>query len=1008
MNVSGDDELIAEYLAESQEHLANIESDLLAMESAGASIDEQLVNRVFRAAHSIKGGAGFFNLHRIRELAHRTESILDQIRSRRMEPTPETVSVLLLVFDQLRNLLDHWAESNDANIEEYLEALAGLSGPAEKTTVTADLQVSRPGKRLIEVNHVDLEQARRGGRTIYLIEYDLIRDLQRKQKSPIAVLRELMRCGSILEARCDFDGVGTLEDEPAATLMFEVLYSTALEPELISDLVDVPPVSVLVVDRKGGMQSLAALRNATDGTSDAMVRDSSLLEAEAPEVKNNPRLRPAEEDAGAGNETAGSTTGPAAHRPEQTIRLSVSLLDQLMNLAGEMVLSRNQLNAALEQHDFPAIEASAHRLHLVTSEMQAAVAQTRMQPVGSLFAKFPRVVRDLARDLGKKAQLEISGGEVEIDKTILEGLSDPLTHMIRNAVDHGLEDSAGRRAAGKPESGRVELRASHQAGQVVVEIVDDGRGLDGDKVAASMVRKGMLTNEQVARLNEMEKRMLIFLPGVSTAEKLSDVSGRGVGMDVVKTNLDRLGGKIEIESIVGHGTVFRIKLPLTLAIIPSLLVSAGGQKFAIPQNVVAELIRVPAREAAQRIEWTGGRPVLLLREQLVPLVSLSQLLHGAALPGSGNAWCIVILDTGTQVFGLVVDALHDNVEIVVKPLGRHLKGLRDYAGATILGDGRVALILDAMGLLQRAGLTGESDTSDRLRQESSTNSGLSRSWLLFENAPGEACAVPVEQVRRIERVQPEAIAYVGGRRIWQTATGILPIVTLADRAAVGSIGSEQQWVVIVFEHNGRTQGLLAAEPLNLLESELTLDRETLRQPGISGSLLIDGRTTLCVDLPEVVGEGPAGMDYSMAPAPAELLPQGQDAAVDQLILVAEDSDFFRSQIRQLIEGVGYRTLGAPDGEAAWQLLNQHAGEIRLVATDVEMPNLDGLSLTRRIRADGRFNQLPIIALSSLAGEEEIQRGLDAGVTEYQVKLDPDLLIGSVEKVLTAQGGRESL
>ncbi len=996
MSLGGDDELIAEYLAESQEHLANIESDLLAMEAAGASIDEQLVNRVFRAAHSIKGGAGFFNLHRIRELAHRTESILDQIRSRRMVPTPETVSVLLLVFDQLRNLLDHWADSNEANIEEYLEGLSGLSAQPEeaKAAAGANVQLSVPGKRLIELSQLDLEQARRGGRTIYLIEYDLIRDLQRKQKTPLTVMRDLMRCGSILEARCDFERVGTLEDEPAAALIFEVVYSTALEPELINDLLDVPPVSVLVVDRHGVMRSLAALQE------NPGVETGAAAMAAVPARDAGQSAQPPAEEPRSLGEAVASGTGVASQRAETTIRLNVTLLDQLMNLAGEMVLSRNQLNAALEQRDFPAIEASAHRLHLVTSEMQAAVAQTRMQPVGSLFAKFPRVVRDLARDLGKKAQLEISGGEVEIDKTILEGLSDPLTHMIRNAVDHGLESSAGRRSAGKPEMGRVELRATHQAGQVVVEIADDGRGLDGDKVAAAMVRKGMLTAEQVARMNEAEKRMLIFLPGVSTAEKLSDVSGRGVGMDVVKTNLDRLGGKVEIESIVGHGTVFRIKLPLTLAIIPSLLVSAGGQKFAIPQNVVAELIRVPARDVAQRIEWTGGRPVLLLRERLVPLVSLSQILHGGSLPTGDCAWPIVVLDTGTQVFGLVVDALHDNVEIVVKPLGRHLKGLKDYAGATILGDGRVALILDAMGLATRAGLAAEAEATSSLRQEASTSAELTRSLLLFENAPGEACAVPVEQVRRIERVEPGAIRYLGGHRIWQTREELVPIVTLADRAAVGNLSDDQQWVVIVFEHQGRTHGLLAAEPLNLLESEQQLDRETLRQPGIAGSLAIEGRTTLCVDLTEVVGEPQRASDDSFAPEPVEKRPEDSKGSGNPLILVAEDSDFFRSQIRKLMEGVGYRTLGAPDGEAAWQLLNQHAGEISLLATDVEMPNLDGLSLTRRVRADGRFSQLPIIALSSLAGEEEIERGLAAGVTEYQVKLDPDLLLGSLEKVLT--------
>lgn len=991
--IDGEDDLIAEYLTESHEHLAHIESDLLAMEGAGAPIDEKLINRVFRAAHSIKGGAGFFNLSRIRELAHRTETVLDHIRSGQMAPTPETISVLLLVFDQLRHLLENWRESNEANIGEYLEALNGLAGQPEGAAKAATVHIEMPvsSSRLIEICQVDLEQARRGGRTIYLLEYDLLQDQSLQQKSPLELMRQLMRYGSILAADCDLERVGTLEEQSGGPLVFEVLYSSAIEPELIQNLLDVPPVSVHVIDRQGTLQPLA------------LQSPANLKVQAAPEADAVATARAASREASATNGEAQTASAPLPNsRPESTIRLSVTLLDQLMNLAGEMVLSRNQLNLALEQKDFAAIEASAHRLNLVTSEMQAAVAQTRMQPVGSLFAKFPRVVRDLARDLGKKAQLEISGGEVEIDKTILEGLSDPLTHMIRNAVDHGLENPLQRKAAGKPEMGRILLSATHQAGQVVVEIADDGRGLDGEKVAASMVRKGMLTAEQVAGMNETEKRLLIFLPGVSTAEKLSNVSGRGVGMDVVKTNLDRLGGKIEIDSIVGRGTVFRIKLPLTLAIIPSLLVSAGGRRFAIPQNVVSELIRVPAGEVAQRIEWTGERPVLLLRERLIPLVSLRTILFGEELPAANSAWQIVVLDTGAQVFGLIVDALHDSIEIVVKPLGRHLKGLADYAGATILGDGRVALILDAVGLAQRAGLIAEAQPLNNRAATAHSESSSTRSLLLFENAPGESCAVPVEQVRRIERVKPTAIQYLGGRRTWQTPQGILPILTLADRAAVGQLDEDQQWVVIVFEQGGYSRGLLAAEPLNLLEAAVELDETTLRQAGISGSFLLEGRTTLYVDLAELAGgeQGLTAATLSHEAKDGEAAAGGEPS--EKLVLVAEDSDFFRSQIQQLIESVGYRTIGAPDGEAAWQLLNQHAGEIQLLATDVEMPNLDGLSLTRRIRGDSRFSQLPIIALSSLADEEEIERARAAGVTEYQVKLDPDLLLNSLTKTLASQ------
>jgi two-component system chemotaxis sensor kinase CheA len=989
---NADDELIQEYLVESREHLATIENDLLQIEQDGSAIDEQLVNRVFRAAHSIKGGAGFFDLTRIRELAHRTESVLDMVRSRQMVPTPEVVSVLLLAFDQLREMLGRYAESNQIEIADFVNALAGLTSShlpeSRKASVTATVSLAIPGAaKMIEIAAFDLEQARRGGRTIYLIEYDLIRDLQRKDKSPLQVMSQLAKCGTIIESRCDFEGVGTLDDEPSGAILFEVLYASALEPELINDLLELPPSSVKVIEKKGSIRSLSEFGGESEAVDSAPAAVMALAK-----VATTPE----------------SSTVRAAVS-EATIRLNVELLDSLMNLAGEMVLSRNQLNEAVTQQDIDEIRASAHRLSLVTSELQTAIALTRMQPVGALFAKFPRLVRDLARDLSKEAQLLIEGGDVEIDKTILEGLSDPLTHMIRNAVDHGLETPDQRRMAGKTPLGTIILRASHQAGQVVIEISDDGKGLSGEKVAASMLKKGMITQEQLQSMSERDKMMLIFLPGVSTAEKLSDVSGRGVGMDVVKTNLDRLGGKIEIESMLGHGTSFRIKLPLTLAIIPSLLISEGGRRFAIPQVNVAELIRIPVEQLGERIDRAGDREVLLLRDRLVPLVHLSVALgsesSGAKAPD--QAWLIVLVDSGSAQYGLVVEALHDTVEIVVKPLGRHLQGLGEYAGATILGDGRVALILDVAGIATRVGLREGAVESART-EEAILQTGEARSLLLFENAPNEPCALPIEFVKRVERVVPDQIQYLGGRRSWQCGNRIIPLLALSDQTGLAPLSEDQQWVVIEFERFGRSLGLLCAEPLDMIEAWIEIDQQTLRQPAIAGSAIIKGRTTLLVDLGEVAAsiEPPAGPVPQLATnvysdiSTSIVGPAGGTVhAARGTVLVAEDSDFFRGQICRLVEAVGYKTLSAPDGQAAWELLDSHADEIAVVATDVEMPNLDGLQLTRRIRSDGRFDSLHVIALSSLAGETEIARGIEAGVSEYQVKLDQDLLLASIERAI---------
>jgi two-component system chemotaxis sensor kinase CheA len=356
----------------------------------------------------------------------------------------------------------------------------------------------------------------------------------------------------------------------------------------------------------------------------------------------------------------------------------------------------------------------------------------------------------------------------------------------------------------------------------------------------------------------------------------------------------------------------------------------------------------------------------------------------------------VLVDTGVFEYGLVVEELHDTVEIVVKPLGRHLKGIPDYAGATILGDGRVAVILDVSGLAARAALSSGTAESLSKQEALETMAGEQHALLLFDNAPGEHCAVPIEQVSRIERVQAAQIQYLGGRRIMQYRGASLPVVTLHDAAAVGEVTGEQRWVVIVFESLGRPLGLLAAEPLDMVETMLNIDTVTLRQSGIAGSAVLKDRTILVLDIFELAGI--ARPEWAQQVAPAASV--GNTAGRSPTVLVADDSDFFRGQIQRLVEAVGCRVLAAEDGQAAWELLDLHADEVDMLATDVEMPRMDGLALTRRIRADGRFAQLPIIALSSLAGEEEIASGLAAGVNEYQVKLNKDELIESIRKAVS--------
>jgi two-component system chemotaxis sensor kinase CheA len=991
-----EDDIVLEYLAECREHLTTIEADLLSMEQSGADIDEQLVNRVFRAAHSIKGGAGFFDLLKIKELGHRTENVLDLVRSGQMIPNSEIVSILLLAFDKLRSLIEDYAGSNNADITEFTDALSRLAEehlhPDQRNSTQEMVTIPIPNaSRVMTCSVFDLQQGRRAGKTVYVIEYDLIHDVQRRGQTPLEVLNNLMKCGDILTTDFDLDSAGTLDQEPSNILLFDVLYSTALDAYSLGQVLDLPPERIHSMKGERTDNGAANTLPGPEPVREAIhAAPASAAGVTNDDVPGAPSPSPVHE------QTEAASKPGHTSQAETTVRLNVALLDSLMTLAGELVLGRNQLNEAVRNGDKEGITAGAYRVSLVTSELQGAVSLTRMQPVSSLFAKFPRLVRDLASQLDKEVQLKLEGGEVELDKTILEGLSDPLTHMVRNSVDHGIESPAARVAAKKPAMGTVVLAARHQAGQVVIEISDDGKGLAGDKIAASAVSKGMITAEQLQKMSDYEKQELIFMPGVSTAEKLSNVSGRGVGMDVVKTNLDRLGGKVEIDSVPGRGSAFRIKLPLTLAIIPSLLVSDSGDRFAIPQVSVGELIRIPADQIEQRTDRAGDAELVLLRDRLVPLVYLCDAL-GSPRPDRGSrALNIVLVDAGTMEYGLVVGELHDTVEIVVKPMGRHLQGLVEYAGATILGDGQVAVILDVAGLAACAGLSRAANPSTTPQASEEDAAGETRSLLLFENAPGEDCAVPIELVTRVERVRAAQVENLGGRRTMQYGGVSLPLVALHDVAAVDELVETQQWVVVVFDCAGQTLGLLAAEPLNMLETRVVMDTETLRQPGVAGSALLNGRTTLMLDIFELAGKFRR----------AEPEPDGTAAARVEVsthgatILVAEDSDFFRGQIQRLIEGVGYKVLTADDGQSAWEMLDSHAGEISLVTTDIEMPRLNGLGLTKRIRADARFSELPIIALSTLASEEEMAHGLAVGLNEYQVKLDQDQLLESIGKALS--------
>lgn len=538
---------------------------------------------------------------------------------------------------------------------------------------------------------------------------------------------------------------------------------------------------------------------------------------------------------------------------ETAIRVDVSQLDKLMNLVGELVLARNQILQFTSESKEPTLLNASQRLNLITTELQESVMKTRMQPIENIWAKFPRIVRDVSRELGKKISLVMEGNETELDRTIIEAIKDPLTHILRNSMDHGIEKPEIRAQAGKPEEGLLVLRAFHEGGQVNIEIMDDGGGINVARVKAKALEKGLITAEHSARMHDREVFNLIFLPGFSTAEKVTNVSGRGVGMDVVKTNIEKIGGSVDVMSEPGQGTTLKIKIPLTLAIIPALIVTSGGERFAIPQVSLLELLRLDSDEAKTGIEMLYGAPVYRLRGQLLPLVYLNRELKISAQHQS-DAVQIVVLQADGRQFGLIVDAINDTEEIVVKPLGKQLKGLSCFAGATIMGDGKVALILDVLGLAQFSKVISEVRDRAHLEKEQNQERSVDKQTLLvFNTGHDTRMAIPLSTVARLEEFPRAAVEKSGGQEVVQYRGQILPLIPVSKYLPVteAAASTNDPMQVVVYSEQGRSVGLVVSKISDIVHESITVRREAKRN-GIAGSAVIQNRVTDLLDVPGII------------------------------------------------------------------------------------------------------------------------------------------------------------
>ena len=563
------------------------------------------------------------------------------------------------------------------------------------------------------------------------------------------------------------------------------------------------------------------------------------------------------------SEPARSTAAePLKPKPSASsaVRVDVKVLDQLVNLVGELVLSRNQLLQTVESGDLTNLAAATQRLDMITMELQEGVMMTRMQPVSSVWNKFPRFVRDIANTLQKQVVLVMEGTETELDKTLLQAIGDPLTHLVRNAIDHGLEPPADRIAGGKPAEGTLVLRAFHEGGQVIIEISDDGQGLDHEKIRSAAFERGLLSRDQILGLSDKEAANLIFLPGFSTADSVTNISGRGVGMDVVRTNIERIGGSVDLHTTVGEGTTVRVKIPLTLAIVPALMISSDDDRFAIPQASLIELVRLEPARAEREIEFIHGSPVFRLRGRLLPLVDLRALLQQTERPtGEARPVNLIVLQSDGWLFGLIVDEVHDSSEIVVKPLGAQLQGIEVFAGATVMGDGSVALILDVVGLAKRSGVHDELrptlepvDGQITANTSGGVTGGQVRGYLVFAVCDDVQMAVALDDVSRLEKIPRSRIERRGVHEVVQNRSGIMPLIHLTQ--TFGGCPPEhptEAVTTLVHKQDGLSVGLVMRNVLDVVDAAVDIESAGAR-PGIMGSAVLAGRVTEILDTAAII------------------------------------------------------------------------------------------------------------------------------------------------------------
>ncbi|MBR0814279.1 hybrid sensor histidine kinase/response regulator [Bradyrhizobium diazoefficiens] len=935
------DDLLREFLTETSESLDTVDNQLVKFEQEPNNA--KILDNIFRLVHTIKGTCGFLGLPRLEALAHAGETLMGKFRDG-MPVTGQAVTVILSSIDRIKEILagleatESEPEGNDRDLIDKLEAMveqgmAAMSGSAQPMPAASPIAAGAA--------------------------------------APVTEAPPLVP-----------EAPAAAAPAPAKDMTTGSLIDQTLERPLRPG-----EVSLDELER--------AFRETAIEAPAPAARVEAAAEAPAPVAKETAKeaAKPAKEKAAPKKSMADEGASEGASIANQSIRVNVDTLEHLMTMVSELVLTRNQLLEISRRNEDTEFKVPLQRLSNVTAELQEGVMKTRMQPIGNAWQKLPRIVRDLSSELGKQIELEMHGADTELDRQVLDLIKDPLTHMVRNSADHGLETPAERLASGKGEQGTIRLSAYHEGGHIIICIADNGRGLNTEKIKAKAISSGLVTEAELEKMSEAQIHKFIFAPGFSTAAAITSVSGRGVGMDVVRTNIDQIGGTIDIKSVAGEGSSVTIKIPLTLAIVSALIVEAAGDRFAIPQLSVVELVRARAN-SEHRIERIKDTAVLRLRNKLLPLIHLKKLLKiddGAASdPENGF---IVVTQVGSQTFGIVVDGVFHTEEIVVKPMSTKLRHIDMFSGNTILGDGAVIMIIDPNGIAKALGAAGSSahDMGDENGAHHIGSGEQTTSLLVFRAGSSQPKAVPLGLVTRLEELPADKIEFSNGRYMVQYREQLMPLIAM-EGVTIASQGAQP---ILVFADDGRSMGLVVDEIIDIVEERLNIEVGG-SSSGILGSAVIKGQATEVIDV---------GHFLPMAFADWFTRKEMKPSLHSQSVLLVDDSAFFRNMLAPVLKAAGYRVRTAPTAQEGLAALRAQSFDV--VLTDIEMPDMNGFEFAETIRSDNNLGSMPIIGLSALVSPAAIERGRQAGFHDYVAKFDrPGLIAALKEQTAGAAGASE--